>query len=84
MCLFINKSLYFWSECLKDEDLRLVGTSDGEETSFSSTIWEDEEEQRFYEYLTDMKEFLPSITVRPPEPVSEVMRIQILFVVFSF
>ena len=64
--------------------MRLVGTSDGEETSFSSTIWEDEEEQRFYEYLTDMKEFLPSITVRPPEPVSEVMRIQILFVVFSF
>jgi len=79
-----QESLYFRSEYLKDEDLRLVGTSDGEETAFSSTIWEDEEEQRFYEYLTDMKEFLPSITVRPPEPVSEVMRIQILFVVFSF
>jgi hypothetical protein len=57
---------------MKDEDLRLIGTSDGEETAFTSTIWEDEEEQRFYEYLTDMKEFLPSITLRPPEPVSEV------------
>jgi hypothetical protein len=52
----------------------MIGTSDGEETAFTSTIWEDEEEQRFYEYLTDMKEFLPSITVRPLEPVSEVIR----------
>jgi hypothetical protein len=84
MCLFINKAFIFWSEYMKDEDLRMIGTSDGEEMAFSSTIWEDEEEQRFYEYLTDMKEFLPSITVRPPEPVSEVMRSQILFVVFSF
>ncbi|XP_069694080.1 regulator of nonsense transcripts 2-like isoform X2 [Periplaneta americana] len=59
-------------EYLKDEDLRMIGTSDGEDSGFTSTIWEDEEEQRFYEYLTDMKEFLPSITVRPPEPVSEI------------
>ncbi|PSN43999.1 Regulator of nonsense transcripts 2 [Blattella germanica] len=59
-------------EYLKDEDMRMIGTSDGEETGFVSTIWEDEEEQRFYEYLTDMKEFLPSITVKPPEPVSEI------------
>ncbi|KDR21260.1 regulator of nonsense transcripts 2 isoform X2 [Zootermopsis nevadensis] len=59
-------------EYLKDEDLRMIGASDGEETGFTSTIWEDEEEQRFYEYLTDMKEFLPSITVRPLEPVSEI------------
>lgn len=53
----------------------MIGASDGEETGFTSTIWEDEEEQRFYEYLTDMKEFLPSITVRPLEPVSEVIRV---------
>jgi hypothetical protein len=67
-------NLLFYSEYLKDEDLRMIGTSDGEETAFTSTIWEDEEEQRFYEYLTDMKEFLPSIAVRPLEPVSEVIR----------
>jgi hypothetical protein len=66
-------TVFFIQDYLKDEDLRLIGTSDGEETAFTSTIWEDEEEQRFYEYLTDMKEFLPSITVRLPEPVSEVM-----------
>jgi hypothetical protein len=60
----------------------MIGTSDGEETAFSSTIWEDEEEQRFYEYLADMKEFLPSITVRPPEPVSEVSQIQLWTVQF--
>ena len=59
-------------EYLKDEDLRMIGTSDGEEIGFTSTIWEDEEEQRFYEYLIDMKEFLPSITVRPGVPVAEV------------
>jgi hypothetical protein len=67
-------NFYFYSEYLKDEDLRMIGTSDGEDTAFTSTIWEDEEEQRFYEYLTDMKEFLPSIIVRPLEPVSEVIR----------
>jgi hypothetical protein len=67
-------NFYFYSEYLKDEDLRMIGTSDGEETAFTSTIWEDEEEQRFYEYLTDMKEFLPSIIVRPLEPVSEVIK----------
>nr|CAD7440943.1 unnamed protein product [Timema bartmani] len=41
-----------------------VGNSESEDGLLSSNMWEDDETQNFYEYLPNMKDFLPSLTVQ--------------------